>query len=667
MKTRRIVLCLIALLTLSLLFVACAPTDGAEKNGELSLTDEVPKVTLRDTVYKIIYNGDKVNESGIIRDFNTSLNAKTGKAYERTPYEGEIVPSAIVVGTLEDYEGYTTLKERTSEFASAALGSFAIAMNGGKTLQIVASDSASLKAGCEYFVANLCEADSEITIDETFSVCILFNKNDYFTKGEITKIDTTTVTADATLASITVDGTAIDGFSGDVKSYTVNGVPYATRYPTVGAVPVFAGATVSVTQASDENGGVATITVTGRDPKGDDTYNTETYTVTFVLDETSESAAEIVWRGGAQGVVTFVIDDGDHETADFVLEEMLHKYSALRVSYALIMKNLATIKTTADGTAYEMTEDNKYVYTADQDEVNFWRSHLAANNYCELLSHSWTHLPWGQNDDGGEQQLTDYNGTNTKKETFPKGHITMELAASKQLLVELFSQDARYFIMPGTGMKPSQYYLDLLTGGTIYSAGRTTQQGENKTWNKVEDFASAYSSINAYMIASTESPTEWTDFIDRAIADGTWATFCIHKIVADNYPATGHYIYQKNADILFNHANTLASEGKLWIATMTEATDYARLRNYAKVTAETFRDERVEVTLTVDGLPSNLTTGESLDHISLTVKVAVPSDWSGTVAASNGASAEVQTDASGNFVYIDIVPSDAAVTLTRAN
>ena len=382
MKTRRIVLCLIALLTLSLLFVACAPTDDAGKNGELSLTDEVQTVTLKDTVYKIIYNGDKVNESGIIRDFNTSLNTKTGKAYERTPYEGEIVPYAIVVGTLEDYEGYTTLKERTSEFASATLGSFAIAMNGGKTLQIVASDSASLKAGCEYFVANYCEADGEITIPENLSECILFNKNVYFTKGMIEPIDTNEVTADATLASITVDGTAIDGFSGDVKSYTVNGVPYATRYPTVGAVPVFAGATVLVTQASDENEGVATITVTGRDPKEDGTYNTETYTVTFVLVETSESAAEIVWHGGAQGVVTFVIDDGDHATADFVREEMLHKYSALRVSYALITKNLATIKTTADGTAYEMTEDHKYVYTANQNEVNYWRSHLAASNYC---------------------------------------------------------------------------------------------------------------------------------------------------------------------------------------------------------------------------------------------------------------------------------------------
>lgn len=663
MKTRRIVLCLIALLTLSLLFVACAPTDGAGKNGELSLTDEVPKVTLKDTVYKIIYNGDKVNESGIIRDFNTSLNTKTGKAYERTPYEGEIVPYAIVVGTLEDYEGYTTLKDRTSEFASATLGSFAIAMNGGKTLQIVASDSASLKAGCEYFVANLCEADSEITIDETFSVCILFNKNVYFTEGKIVPIDTTTVTADATLASITVDGTAIEGFSGSVKSYTVNDIPYATRYPTVGAVPVFAGATVSVTQASDENEGVATITVTGRDPKSDGTYNTETYTVTFVLNETSESAAEIVWRGGAKGVVTFVIDDGDHDTADFVREEMLHKYSALRVSYALITKNIATIKTTADGTAYEMTEDNKYVYTAKQDEVNFWRSHLAANNYCELLSHSWTHAPWGQNDDGGEQQLTDYSGKETGKKTFPKGHITMELAASKQLLVELFSQDARYFIMPGTGMKDSDYYLKLLQGGTIYSAGRTTK----KDWNKIENFATAYSSINAYMIASTESPSEWTNFIDRAVADGTWAAFCIHRIVADNLPASGHYIYQKNADVMFNHANTLSAEGKLWIATMTEATDYARLRNYAKVTAETFRDERVEVTLTADEVLSNLTTGESFNHISLTVKVAVPSGWSGTVVASNGESAEVQTDASGSFVYIDIVPSNAAVTLTRAN
>ncbi len=504
MKTRRIVLCLITLLTLSLLFVACAPTDGTGKNGELSLTDEVSKVALKDTVYKIIYNGDKVNESGIIRDFNTSLNAKTGKAYERTPYAGEAIGSAIVVGTVENCDGYQTLKEKTSEFSNTELGSFAIRMN-GNILQIVASDSASLKAGCEYFVDKLCEAGSEITIDETFSVCILFNKNDYFTKGEITKIDTTTVTADATLASITVDGTAIDGFSGDVKSYTVNGVPYATRYPTVGAVPVFAGATVSVTQASDENGGVATITVTGRDPKSDGTYNTETYTVTFGLNEISESNAKIVWRGGTQGVVVFVIGDDD-ATEDFVHEEILHKYSALLV-----------------------TTDSAYI---------------------------------------GEKGASE----------------------------------------------------------------------------------------------------EWNEMIDQAIEAGEQTILCIPRIVVDDFPTDGEsYTFsQTEADIMFAYANTRSAEGKLWIATMAEATAYAGLRSYARIKAETFRDERVDVTLTtVDEDASN--SDESLDQISLTVKVDVPSDWSGTVIASNGASAEVQTDASGNFVYIDIVPSDAAVTLTRAN
>ena len=272
-------------------------------------------------------------------------------------------------------------------------------------------------------------------------------------------------------------------------------------------------------------------------------------------------------------------------------------------------------------------------------------------------------MPWGQNDDGGEQILTDYAGKETGKKTFPKGNITMELAASKQLLVELFSQDARYFVKPGTGMKEFEFYLSLLKGGTIYSASRTT----NKALNDVSQFGEAYSEVNAWMVTAAESPEAWNAFIDQAIGEGKWATFCIHKIVADNLPASGHYIYQKNADILFNHANTLSSEGKLWIATMTEATDYARLRNYAKVTAETFRDERVDVTLTADEVPSNLTAGESFNHVSLTVKVAVPSGWSGTVTASNGASAEVQTDASGNFVYIDIVPSNAAVTLTRAN
>ncbi len=660
MKTRRIILCLIAILSLSFLFAACAPTGDTEKNGDPSLSADVKTVSIKDNVYSIVYNGDKVNEMGIVRDFNNSLNAATGLSFERVPYAGNSVANGIVVGTLEEYEGYTTLKEETTRFSSSTLGSFAIAMV-GKNLLIVSSDSASLKAGCEFFVQEFCSEAGAPEIAEDYSKCILFDKSEYFNTGKITAIDTTTVTANATLASITVDGTVIDGFKGETLDYTVKGVSYASRYPTVSATPVFAGAVVSVTQASDATNGVATIEVRGRDLNADGEYNRKTYTVTFELDETAESAAEIVWRGGAAGVVTFVIDDGDHATADFVREEMLHKYSALRVSYALITNRLATIKTTADGSAYEMTEDNKYVYTVNEDEVAFWRSHLAANNYCELLSHSWTHDKWGENDDGGEQTLTDYDGKPTGTKTFPKGHITMELAASKQLLVELFSQDSRYFVMPGTGMKASDYYLNLLQGGSIYAGSRNTIN----ELNDLSQFATKHSTINAYMIAASESPDAWNDFIDLAIKEGKWATFCIHKIVADYTPASGHYIYQKNADAMFAHANTLAAEGKLWIATMTEAADYARLRKAATVKAETFRDESVSVTLTATNPESGI--GETFEGISLTVKVAVPAGWSGTVNASNGATAEVQSDATGTYVYIDIVPSETPVTLTPAN
>lgn len=665
MKTRRIVLCLIALLSLSVLFAACAPTDGAKEDGTPSLSAATTEIILRDSVYTIVYNGNKINEVGVVRDFNALLNAATGLSYERTPNTDNGATNAILVGTLDMYDGYTTLKEETARFAGATLGSFAIAVN-GKNVQIVGYDSASLKAGCEFFVQEFCMKDgqpigSAPTIASDYSKCILFDKNDYFETGKVTGIDSATITADATLSSITVDGEALAGFDGNTLNYTVPGIPYATRYPTVSASPVFSGAIVSVTQASDATGGVATIAVRGRDQNAEGGYNTKTYTVTFELDETAQTKAEVVWRGGADGVVTFVIDDGDHATADFVLEEMLHKYSALRVSYALITNRLATIQTTDDGSEYQMTADGKYVYTANEAEVNFWRSHLAANNYCELLSHSWTHDKWGMNDDGGEQELTDYSGNKTGTKTFPKGHITMELAASKQILIELFSQDARYFVKPGTGMKEYDFYLNLLTGGTIYSAGRNT----NKQLNDLSQFRTAYSDINAYMVTATESPDAWNAFIDSAVEEGKWATFCIHRIVVNNLPTTGHYIYQKNADAMFAHANELATQGKLWIATMTEATDYARLRNQATVIAETYRDESVSVTLTATNPPSEF--GETFDGISLTVKIAVPDNWNGTVNASNGAVVEVQSDASGNFVYLDMIPSETAVVLTPAN
>lgn len=367
--------------------------------------------------------------------------------------------------------------------------------------------------------------------------------------------------------------------------------------------------------------------------------------------------ASVVWKNGASGVVTFVLDDGDHTTAGFVRDEMQNKYSELRVSYALITSKIATIQTTDDETAYRMTDDGKYVYTLKDSEVEYWRSHIDAG-YCEFLSHSWTHAKWGQNDNGGEQTLTDYSGNPTGTKVFPKGHITMELAASQQLLRDVFGQSGQYFVKPGTGMKEFPFYTSLLTGGSIYEGARSTA----KALNDPSKLKGSYLDINAWMVAATDSPYAWNDFIDQAVKDGQWATFCIHNIAPDGTSPSGHYIFQENADITFAYANALALRGKLWIATMTEAANYIRLRNATTVSAELKTQDSVTVKLRTS------LSGEYFDDIALTVRVEIPDSWSGKVNVSNGSTAQIQSDSNGNYVYLELIPTKDTVsfTLTQA-
>lgn len=71
--------------------------------------------------------------------------------------------------------------------------------------------------------------------------------------------------ADATLADLRVDGVTIDGFDPATDSYTVTLAGDVTEYPHITAYAADNAATVTVDQASESNGGKATITVTSAD------------------------------------------------------------------------------------------------------------------------------------------------------------------------------------------------------------------------------------------------------------------------------------------------------------------------------------------------------------------------------------------------------------------
>lgn len=82
--------------------------------------------------------------------------------------------------------------------------------------------------------------------------------------------------SDATLGDLRVDGATIDGFDPDTDFYSVDLAGDATEYPHIAAYATDAAATVDIRQASESNGGKATISVTSADGSA-----TRTVTVGF--------------------------------------------------------------------------------------------------------------------------------------------------------------------------------------------------------------------------------------------------------------------------------------------------------------------------------------------------------------------------------------------------
>ena len=406
------------------------------------------------------------------------------------------------------------------------------------------------------------------------------------------------------------------------------------------------------------------------------------------LDDTQgyTPGAEIVNKNNTDAVVTYVIDDGNVETGEYG-KEFLEKYDYLRLSFAMITKNLATLKTTTNEkgeTVYEMTEDGKYVYTVNQSYYEKWLN-IMSTGRSEIINHTHTHAYWGINDDGGKTTYVDNNG-NVRTSTQPKGSSTKELLAPIQIISELFPT-LNYplnrmvgFINAGisvpmsdktvNGVTYTSYYnyfkqllLSAIEDGTLIGT-RTTFQVNNTTGSASyvvlpSRLANKANRLDTpgYMILDKNKGANgienWTAYIDHAIAQGGWACFCIHEIrpVA---PSSGHYILKTDADKLFGYTR----DKNVWVATYSEAMTYYCQWSTAEVSSE-YRDGKVLVTLTDKE-------DDELFNMAMTVKVSVPPTWS--TASHNGTALTVYENEDGtHYVLVDLVPDQGTAEITKGN
>ena len=424
--------------------------------------------------------------------------------------------------------------------------------------------------------------------------------------------------------------------------------------------------------------------------------------------KTATTTAEIVNKNGTKGVLTLISDDGNQRTSDFFYTEIAPNYDAFKMTIALPTKNVAEISKTQDGKAWLVDGNGKYVlkvldntYTSSingsvftgnryKTMVDFW-TEITSTGQIELASHSHTHGPWPATDE------IVYNGSAIE---YPAGSAIKELHASAQILRDLLGQDSDFILRPGGAfMTPevNNYFKSLFETDTTFlgmrgSNGAPPFMGATSAnaakLNTVEKFqsASARLSIATLLVrgyeaafnesgdafaTTSESTREemlaagisaWEQYVDYAMQYGSWASIGFHSVVSDSSIASGYQVYDSQVKALMDYVQPLVDSGDLWLASFSDAAKYYFEWSSATVSASTYGDKRVDITLTDNEEDSRF-------DEPLTVKVTVPESWTKAELSSYGEKTilDIHTAEDGSrFVYANIIPGDEVSTLTPA-
>ena len=650
------------LLPFSFSLTACnTDGDGGTEDKTVRITD----------AYKIVYNSQNLREMNAAEVFFEDFFDKCGVSLDMEAYTGGEFDYEIQIGTLKTRSEYISKKSTLERHATSGIGVCVISSDKNR-LSVFSSTPTALSLGTAELLKLI---DSEGKYEAGLDKLIIFDLRKYERTGEVVGYTLEDLSSFSSATSISVNNKPLTDFSPEVLEYSYE-IAYKDSYPTVSVTPLTNSAKVSYEQASDSNGGIATVTVTSG--------NTESVTVYKIKINTNYYRtldAQIVNRGGASGAVSFVIDDGNQPTATFA-KSMLQKYERLKLGFAIKGNSVASLNTknTDGATEYEM-KDGKYTYTVNQANLNFWLD-IKATGKAEILNHTFTHAFHGTNDDGGVFEYVK-NGEDkvTTSSSFPKGSSTKEILATKQVLFELGLSDSPLtLIHAGIGVRTQDYtvlgqkiityktYLNKVLseaierGEIIGSRGTFTVTDDSQLESKIITPKTAYerrlSGVPAFMIEDYTDDTivgaayksdinSWKTHINNAIAKGGLACFCIHNI-SDTQKGL-HHIDKSQAEELFKYADGLLS---LAIMNFTEAMKYYHEWNQATVTATAYKDEYITVSVTD-------TLDNSVYDEALTVKVYLPEffgDEAKLACGTNELPLRVSSDANGRFVLVDTVP-----------
>ena len=497
------------------------------------------------------------------------------------------------------------------------------------------------------------------------------------------------------LSSISIRGVSIANFDPDVLEYdfeydSADGLPHETD---IGYTASYSDLTVQISVVKS----TVKLIVTSPDGRSSVIYVVNMKEKTPIIKNT---AAEIVNKNGAKGVLTLISDDGDQRTSDFFYTEIAPKYDSFKITIALPTKKVASLAKTTDGSAWKMDENGNYVLTVLENgyssniagsvfakssyyptTVDFWNK-ITSTGQIEIASHSHTHAAWG---------LTDEQNGN-----YPAGNVIKEIRASAQIIRELLGQENHFLIRPGGHTDlTSEYFYNLVKTDDTYIGMRSSNgappfvgatTANNAKLNTVAKFKNPDGKIKiatilvrgyeaaydetgkAFATASGDSSQKcinagisaWEQYVDYAIQYGSWASIGFHSVVPDSTAtATGYNVFDSQVKALMDYVQPLVDSGDLWLASFSDAAKYYFEWSSASVSAVTYGTDRVEITLTDKEADSRF-------DEPLTVKVTVPTEWDSAELESYGNTTpvDIHVDEDGtHFVYANILPGDGLNTL----
>lgn len=365
--------------------------------------------------------------------------------------------------------------------------------------------------------------------------------------------------------------------------------------------------------------------------------NTDTEKTEEVKEPKKMNAVIEKVKGGRDAIVVISHDDGDRNTANYLVSEF--ERLDLRGTLSLIASRVY------DPATGERKEDN----------IEFWQGILDTGRF-NISSHTMTHSFWGMTDEEEEGYYSDYSG-GTHEYEIEAGRITKETKGSRDILREIFpSQRILTFVKAGFGIHSSGVSLSDKSMEIIaqYYIGTRWDGGGLETIPSADPYK-----FKSFMARSGEDETKWIPLVDQAIEKKGAIVFLFHNIVPGT--ASGISVEQEDTTKLFEYVAEKVGEGKVWCAYFEDAVIYTEEVRHAKVFSSILEDE-ITVSVTDD-------LDNEIYNLPLTVKCQVPDDWTSVMAEMpDGTVTKLETFpgiAAGTYVHIDIVPDSGDVILRK--